>query len=319
MDLFKKAVAVLLGILLAAGAAGCGKKNGSVGRPVVPTKNSVSTIEYNGVTYRERKNVRTYLVMGIDACEYKGVNGMQADMIEVLVLDDQAKTFTFLLLDQATLCEIQTQEDLSNVKAAEETELGLTYTFGNDDKEGCEKVQRAVEALLQGRKIDRYVTLRMEAITALNDTVGGIEVTIEDDFSSLDNSLSKGETVTLTGEQADHYVRGRLVGEENDNTARMRRQHTYLTGFLKAVKGKIKENPKYMIDLYKSLQDQMVSNINSSDLLRFAKDLAGYTGNGYVTVEGSCTDVNGRLAFRVNENSLMETILPLFYEVAVEK
>ena len=40
------------------------------------------------------------------------------------------------------------------------------------------------------------------AIAALNDLLGGVTVTLQDDFTMADPAMQAGATITLTGEQA---------------------------------------------------------------------------------------------------------------------
>ena len=62
----------------------------------------------------------------------------------------------------------------------------------------------------------------MDEIAQLNHVIGGATVTIEDDFSQIDPTLVKGETITLSDEQAYSFLHARLnVGdEENESVPR---------------------------------------------------------------------------------------------------
>ena len=69
--------------------------------------------------------------------------------------------------------------------------------------------------LLGGVPIDGYYELPMKAIPVLNKQVGGVTVTLEDDFSSVDAAMVKGKTITLSDSQAFHYIHDRYgVGDE---------------------------------------------------------------------------------------------------------
>lgn len=48
-----------------------------------------------------------------------------------------------------------------------------------------------------GEFIDFYVAMNMDGISELNDLAGGVTVTLEDDFSSIDPAMTKGTTLTL--------------------------------------------------------------------------------------------------------------------------
>lgn len=50
-----------------------------------------------------------------------------------------------------------------------------------------------------GESVDFYVAMNMDGISELNDLAGGVTVTLEDDFSSIDPAMTKGTTLTLPG------------------------------------------------------------------------------------------------------------------------
>ena len=50
-----------------------------------------------------------------------------------------------------------------------------------------------------GEFIDFYVAMNMDGISELNDLAGGVTVTLEDDFSSIDPAMTKGTTLPLHG------------------------------------------------------------------------------------------------------------------------
>ena len=68
------------------------------------------TIEVDGVTYRQKKNVTAILLMGIDrdgeavASGYR--NGGQADFLELVVIDDSSKNLTRIQIDRDTMTPI---------------------------------------------------------------------------------------------------------------------------------------------------------------------------------------------------------------------
>ena len=64
----------------------------------------------------------------------------------------------------------------------------------------------------------------MTAIRVLNDLVGGVSVTMEEDGTQIDPAFVKGATVRLSGSQAEAFVRARMGLENDTNLARMQRQ-----------------------------------------------------------------------------------------------
>ena len=68
---------------------------------------------------------------------------------------------------------------------------------------------RAVSDLLSGIGIDYYISMNMDGVGVLNDSIGGVDVEVLDDFEDVPE-FKKGETVHLTGDLALTYVRGRM-------------------------------------------------------------------------------------------------------------
>ena len=81
-----------------------------------------------------------------------------------------------------------------------------------------------------GESIDFYVAMNMDGISELNDLAGGVTVTLEDDFSSIDPAMTRGTTLTLHGEQAETFVRSRMTVGDGTNASRMERQSVYAGG-----------------------------------------------------------------------------------------
>lgn len=69
--------------------------------------------------------------------------------------------------------------------------------------------------------------MNMDGISELNDLAGGVTVTLEDDFSSIDPAMAKGTTLTLHGDQAETFVRSRMTVGDGTNASRMERQEAF--------------------------------------------------------------------------------------------
>ena len=61
------------------------------------------------------------------------------------------------------------------------------------EEASCENTLNAVENLLEGADIEYYVAMNMDAIGILNDALGGVTVTLEDDFTAADPTHAAGE------------------------------------------------------------------------------------------------------------------------------
>lgn len=181
-------------------------------------------------------------------------------------------------------------------------------------EDSCENTVRAVSALLYGVTIDGYAAFNMDSMSLINDAVGGVTVTIEDDFSQCDPSLVMGETITLDGEQAYHYLRGRMSVGDGENTSRMRRQRTYMTAFMKKAQELVAEDSGMANTLYKTLTPYMVTDLSGKDVSTLLETSRSYTFQGVMSPEGTVNSEGKLVEFYVDEASLRSLVLSLYYE-----
>lgn len=197
-------------------------------------RSSIS-LDFDGKTwyYRDRQIVNV-LVIGVDDREvmhdrigYR--SGGQADFLMLLAIDRKSKQITPIQIDRDTMAEIDILGIFGNPAGTSTAQICLAQAFGATITESCQNEIRAVSRLLAGIPIDYYVALDMSAIGLINDALGGITVTIEEDLSNLDPAMTAGTTLTLRGRQAETFVRSRMaVRSDSTNAGRMKRQRTYM-------------------------------------------------------------------------------------------
>jgi anionic cell wall polymer biosynthesis LytR-Cps2A-Psr (LCP) family protein len=144
--------------------------------------------------------------------------------------------------------------------------------------------------------------------------VGGVTVTIEDDFSAEDETLKMGETITLNDEQAVHFVRGRMSVGDGTNENRMHRQKVYLEALQPLLMEKA-ESEKFVLNLYDALQDYMVTTLTGKDCSKMAKAVLKNESLGTLQIEGeNSIDEYGFVQFIPDQDSLADVVIQLFYE-----
>ena len=142
------------------------------------------------------------------------------------------------------------------------------------------------------------------------DLIGGVTLTVTSDFSAIDPSLVEGETITLNGEQAFEYVRTRKDVDDQTNLARMARQRQFLTAFEEKVRGM---DPEFAVTAYEELSEYVITDIASGTAVDIADKLKTYAEQPLLTIDGENTVEDGYWAYYLDEDSLQETILQLFY------
>lgn len=278
------------------------------------------TVDINGVACTPKKNIKTYLFMGLDAQgeaekveEYDGTG--QCDTLQVLVLDETNHTYTSLPINRDTMTDVKSLDDDGTYLATTRMQISLAHATGDGMETSCENTVDAVSNLLYGQAIDGYASLNMDAIEVLNHLVGGVTVTIEDDFSKEDPTLTMGETVTLTDEQAMHYVRGRMDVGDGSNEGRMRRQSQYLSALKAKLTEKYQADSRFALDMYDALEPYMVTSLTRNDFIKLAASLIDAEEQEAPEIAG--TNATGEMGFNeftVDENSLADAVIQLFYE-----
>ena len=275
------------------------------------------TVTVNGTDYFPRQDITTILVLGIDeegpvkaSGSYR--NHGEADAVMLLVLDHMDGTIDVLCLNRDTMVQMPVLGIDGRKSGTAYAQLALSHTYGQGLEDSCENTQKTVEALLNNLAIDHYVAMNMNGIAIVNDAVGGVKVTVTDDFSLIDSSLKKGEMI-LSGEQALAFVQTRKNVGNQLNISRMERHKEYMSGLLQAVRAKIAEDDTFATDLYEQVSDYIVTDCSVNVISGFMNRCADYTLGEIVTPQGENVLSETYYEFYVNEEELDALILRMFY------
>ena len=282
---------------------------------------ALESVNIGGKEYYLNENISTLLLIGVDDMEIEQSRGYRntamADFLVLAVFDNEKKTCTLLQINRNTMTDVPMLGATGDYIGLTTEQITYAHSYGDGLEESCENTALAVSRLLYGMKVDNYLSLTMGGITALNDAVGGVTVTIEDDFSGVDDTLVKGETVTLMGEHAVNFVRARYSLKDDTNVSRMRRQATYMTALVSKLREKLAEDDAFILGLYNAVADYLVTDCDINELGEISEGLSTYGLGGIVTPEGET--VHGELTeFYPDEAALQQLIADLFY-VPVEE
>ena len=277
------------------------------------------TLEHEGSTWYYRENeITNYLIIGLDGDSGNAVaghqSGGQADFLVVLSIDRLNRTITPVMLDRDTMAQVQTYGVFGHPSGTREMQLCLAQAYSTKGSSGSDNTVRAVEELLHGVKIDHYITLDISAVPLLNDAVGGVEVTLQDDFTIYDPQMVQGATLRLMGEQAEFFVSGRMTVADGTNASRMKRQQQYISGFLTQLHQELEKDSDKMIELLNSVSGHMQTDTTSEILLRDADAYSEYEWKPMQTPEGTHHIDEYRFAeLRVNEDALRSMITEIWF------
>lgn len=276
---------------------------------------------YNGGRYIVNDNIETVLILGLDKYEEQintpeGAmnNPQQSDMLLLLILDRANKICTPLQINRNTMCTMSWLDEEGNLKLKFNGQITLAHAYGNGGKNGCRNTVEAVSELLYGTEIDHYASVTMDAVAIVNDLVGGVTVTVLDDFSKVDSALVKGETVTLKGEQALHYVRGRMSVGDGTNASRMKRQQQYLAALQEQFMACAESDSNFALRTMRAISDYMVSDFTLGAMTDLSNMLTEYTFTPIQNIDGEEVEYESKPAeFFADEDALYQQVIDLFY------
>lgn len=282
-----------------------------------PLSTHSKTIHRDGISYFPRQDITTVLLMGIDQNGPVKSSGSynnpgDADVVMILTLDETNKTCSILSLNRDTMVTMPVLGLGGKVVSSRFGQLTLSHTYGSGMQDSCENVKKTVSDLLYGLNIDYYVSLNLDAIEILNDAVGGVKVTVTDDFSNVDTSIHMGEMV-LNGKQAVSYIQARKNVGDQLNTNRMNRQNNYIEGFMQAFQAKAETSETLPLDLYDQLTPYMVTDCSDTVLSTLVSKFSEYSLSDIITPEGNNRKGSEYIEFHLDEDKLDELILRMFY------
>lgn len=278
---------------------------------------SENYISYNGQRYQHNDHIRTYLYMGIDkdgpVTEAEdSVSGGQSDAMFLIVVDSGNKTISILSINRNSMTDVDVYDKDGNFVATNELQICLQHGFGDGMRTSCQRTVDAVSNLLYGEKIDGYISMNMDAMPMMNDSIGGVTVEVLDDLTapSRNVSLHKGEMVTLNGDEAYVYLRSRDINEFDSATQRLNRQMQYIQAFVKQAKT---QDTKSLIATYDAMTDYIVTNIDVPSLV---DKLTSYEfdDSRMYTVPGETQMGEQYEEYHVDEDALYQLMLNIFYE-----
>lgn len=291
-------------------------QTGSNGQGDGIQRTELKHVEYNGEEYVQKKNIDTYLFMGIDkegtvTESEDNFSGGQADLQLLITIDHANQTWQILQLNRDSMVDVTVLDILGNPAGTSFQQLTLAHSYGDGKELSCENTVSTVSNMFNGQEIDGYMAFSMDAVAIVNDMLGGVPVTVTSDFTAVDPSLVEGETITLQGEQALTFVRIRRDVDDQTNISRMARQRQYMDALQKKLK---QQDANFAVEAYEAVMDYMVTDMGSGEAANIAGYMKEYTELDLLTIDGESRIENNTNAYYLNEDSKMQVMLQMFYE-----
>ena len=273
-----------------------------------------TSVRYDGATYRYNTELINILFLGIDKEEdisqlHLPSDSGQCDFLALLSLNKEAKEARILQINRNTMTELDFYDMFGNYSTSMDGQIALQYAYNIGGSSSCWAVKKTVREMLMGIPIEAVLAMDISSVPLINDLLGGVTVTIEQDYTYIDPAFIKGEQVLLKGEQAESFVRYRDIMEFNSIEDRMSRQMEYLIGLIEVVS-------EYSgTQLYELMEPYLETVIVTDMTADLAKSLPSYH---YLTDEIAALpgeEVMGEYyeEFILDEDGVRKLILSMFY------
>ena len=275
---------------------------------------SSDTIVVDGREYRLNTNIQTVLFMGIDKNaksdrgDRAGENG-QSDSLNLLIVDRETKKAQILQISRDSMVDIDIYSASGEKMISEPGQIALQYAYGDGEEESCRLTAGKVSELLYGVNVDSYLSLTMEGMVKAADAIGGVTMTVPEDYTWIDPAFSKGATLTMDGEMVEKYVRSRDTEVLDSNVQRMERQSQFMGALIEKLQN-VKETSNYL-SLYQQMEPYMVTNMTADEM----KSLSEYDiDTNTLDVPGEVILKDGHAQFIIANEALRKIILKTFYK-----
>lgn len=280
-------------------------------------------IRYKGVHYRYNEEILTFLMMGIDKsgtavkASKKGNEGGQSDAMFLLVLNPKTKEASLVAINRNTMTNIDIYNESGLFLMTTKAQITMQHAYGDGKEISCERSLAVVSKLFYNLPIHGYCAINLDAIPKINDAVGGVDLVALEDIKYGDKLVIKeGRQVHLNGNMAKIYLQSR-DDEFNSASKRLDRQKQYLSAYADQAKAAVKKDLTVMVDLYNTISKYMVTDITVDEVSYFSTQIGDYKfdSSHIYTMAGETVAGNKFEEFYVDEKSLYELILKVFYDV----
>lgn len=284
--------------------------------PVVSSEQNEwsSTITVDGLKWRLNRDLETVLLLGIDSSERVVANelignGGRADVIMLLVLDNSQKTIQLLEISRDTMIAVDAYDDDREFLFSAEMQINMQYAFSDSPARSCQLMKRKVSELLYNVPVREAASVTTDGIAAAVGALGGITVTMEEDWSEIDPAYTAGAVVTMDGERMERFLRYRDISVTGTNDLRMARQRWLLRQLLPRLMDG--QNMEKVLDAVAPYLETDLSADTLQKLRTYtqAEEAIKLPGK---TVKGELHD-----EYYLDEAALRELVLRLFYVLAV--
>lgn len=276
----------------------------------------INQITYEGKQYNYNNNLTNILFIGIDNSAGIRDDNMpsdagQADCLILLTLDKDKREARILQIPRDTMTEVDVYNVGGNMFTTLQAQIATQYAYNIGGTSSCVATKKTVSELLYDLPIDGYLAMDYTNIATVNDAIGGVEITVPQDYTMIDPAFQEGVTLTLMGEQAHDYVRWRDTNVSFSNYDRMDRQVQYILAMIDTLQAYVEKNGNDYSSLFSLVEKNMVTNLNEDQIEKLLEYHLDAENIEFLPGEAKKGEIYEE--FYVNEENLQKMLIETFY------
>ena len=282
-------------------------------------------LQHNGQYFEQNEDITSILVMGVDSTgklqPKNAVPGQfgQADTIMLVLLDKKNKEIRMINVVRDSMVNVTVFDKNGDYAETKNAQICLQYAYGDGGESSCQLTANSVSEMFYSMPIDYYVAINKTAMQEINDTIGGVTVTMSEDWSihedGTDLNYSAGQTVTLKGKEAMLFLFSRNEEALGTNMNRVNRQKDYLSALIPQLKAAAKDDIGIITKIYSATQGHMYSNIELTDMIDMASEVlkGGYTFTEMQILPGEYVEGKKNDEYYTDSNAIYEMVIQNYY------
>lgn len=294
----------------------------SVGESSLKAEASDNRITYNGKEYQYKEDMINILCLGIDKAEAmekkierREILGM-SDAIMLVSIDTKQDTLKIIAIPRDTMTDVSVTDETGEVVRQEKMQLCYQYAYGARAEQSGQLTMDTVSRLLYNIPIEKFCAINFAALPIVNDAIGGVDLVVQEDFSSEIPEFVLGQEVHLEGDLALQYVRKRNKHVVNTVVLRTQRQKQYALAFLEKAKTVVAEDMTLPVTIFQNLQENMSTNISIADITYLVPELLEMNLSEDIieVLPGESALGEEFVEYHVDVDAMKDLIISTFYE-----
>ncbi len=281
--------------------------------PLTPTKDTFDgSVKYNGKRYEVNRSLEKVLFLGIDTSDLSrdgaGIDeGGRSDVIILFIIDNENETIVPLEINRDTMVDVDIYDNDGNFLAQGCEQIAMQYAYGDNPQRASNLIKEKVSDLLGRTRINSVISLTMDGIEPIVDSIGGVDLKLASDETDLDPSYKEGAVIHLDGTAAKVFVHNRDVETRGSNIARMSRQTQFMIALFQTIKAR---GNSVIETMEEAAGDYLYEDIDADSM----EHLTHYEYSEEIkTLPGENKTENIHDEFYIDDNKLTEMVLNLFY------